>query len=79
MPLRYPLAQLLGCLEELFPREGKGFVLIEYVMLKGVNDTAEDAQRLGALLRGIKCKVRPSERCNGTAMAGSHAFYTSVA
>lgn len=29
----------------------------EYVLLAGVNDTSEDANRLASLLRGIRCKV----------------------
>ena len=47
---RWPLRQLLGCLEEHFPRgamrgpHGR-HVLIEYVMLRGVNDSLEDAER----------------------------------
>ena len=41
---RYPLA----------PRQR---VFFEYVMLEDVNDTAEDAGRLGRLLRGIRAKV----------------------
>jgi 23S rRNA (adenine2503-C2)-methyltransferase len=41
---RYPLA----------PRQR---VFFEYVMLEDVNDTAEDAARLGRLLRGIRAKV----------------------
>jgi 23S rRNA (adenine2503-C2)-methyltransferase len=41
---RYPLA----------PRQR---VFFEYVMLEGVNDSAEDAQRLARLLRGIPAKV----------------------
>jgi 23S rRNA (adenine2503-C2)-methyltransferase len=41
---RYPLA----------PRQR---VFFEYVLLEGVNDTLEDAQRLARLLRGIRAKV----------------------
>jgi 23S rRNA (adenine2503-C2)-methyltransferase len=33
------------------------FVVIEYVMLRGVNDTAGDAQRLAEMLSGIYCMV----------------------
>lgn len=44
---RHPLRELLGALAELYPRGNpqKRRVLIEYVMLGGVNDTLEDAQR----------------------------------
>ncbi|KAG1668029.1 hypothetical protein FOA52_006562 [Chlamydomonas sp. UWO 241] len=46
-------------LTELFPRgneEGRS-VLIEYLMLAGINDTEGDAVRLLALLEPIQCKV----------------------
>ncbi|KAK9807114.1 hypothetical protein WJX73_006752 [Symbiochloris irregularis] len=35
---------------------GRNFVMFEYVMLAGVNDTAEDAHRLLLLTQGIECK-----------------------
>ncbi len=40
-----------------FPRPSNRKVTIEYVMLKDVNDSVEDARRLGGFLRGIPCKV----------------------
>lgn len=55
---RYPLAELISMLEELFPRHDKsGHVLIEYTMLRGVNDALEDAARLLALTARVRCKV----------------------
>ncbi|GIL77975.1 hypothetical protein Vretimale_7376 [Volvox reticuliferus] len=57
---RYPLDQLLGALREAFPydkRKGDNFVVIEYVLLAGVNDTLEDAQRLLAITTDIYCLV----------------------
>lgn len=62
---------LLGALEELFPlnpapttapsvgpRYARGrHVLIEYILLAGVNDNDEDARRLLQLMRNIRCKV----------------------
>lgn len=45
---RWPLAVLLGALARDFPRgvtTSRHFVLIEYVMLLGVNDTVDDAHR----------------------------------
>jgi hypothetical protein len=49
---RWPLAVLLGALARDYPRRPNGaasrhFVLIEYVMLSGVNDTLDDAHRSG--------------------------------
>ena len=35
----------------------RSFVVIEYVMLRGVNDTAGDAQRLSELLADVYCMV----------------------
>ena len=60
---RYPLAVLMGALEELYPRNtalrprAGRHVLFEYVMLRGVNDTLEDAERLVRLTADIECKV----------------------
>ena len=31
--------------------------MFEYVLLKGINDTTEDAIRLAKLVRGIDCKI----------------------
>ena len=58
MPInrKWPIAELLGALRRIRwrPRER---VTFEYVLLAGVNDTLEDAQRLGKLLHGIPAKV----------------------
>ncbi|KAG2436286.1 hypothetical protein HXX76_006597 [Chlamydomonas incerta] len=57
---RYPLDELLGALREAFPygkRKGDDFVVIEYVLLAGVNDTLADAERLLALTSDIYCLV----------------------
>ena len=53
---RYPIRQLLAACKH-FPLEPRRRITFEYVMLKGVSDTQEDALRLTRLLRGIKCKV----------------------
>ncbi|HSD84569.1 MAG TPA: 23S rRNA (adenine(2503)-C(2))-methyltransferase RlmN [Anaerolineae bacterium] len=53
---RYPIKALLDACRR-FPLEPRRRITFEYVMLKGVNDTVEDALRLAKLLRGIKCKV----------------------
>ena len=52
----------MGTLRELFPRNACGkqhhgrHVLFEYVMLRGINDSLEDARRLLVLTQGIECK-----------------------
>eukprot|EP00891_Asterochloris_glomerata_P001224 jgi/Astpho2/1224/gw1.00023.18.1_t len=59
---RWPLKELLGSLHRHFPRgstrgpHGR-HVLIEYVMLRGVNDSLEDAHRLVQLMQDIECKI----------------------
>lgn len=53
---KWPLDQLLQTLRA-FPLKGRRRITIEYVMLKGVNDTADDLARLPKLLRGIPSKI----------------------
>lgn len=54
---RWSLEVLLASLKKLFPRGGEKSVFVEYVMLKGVNDLLEDAERLVTLLDEIECKI----------------------
>jgi len=58
MPInrKWSIATLLGALGEIpwRPRERLTF---EYVMLAGINDTLDDARRLGSLLHGLPAKV----------------------
>ena len=53
---RYPLPACVAALRE-FPLKGRRRITIEYVMLKGVNDSADDLSRLPKLLRGIPSKI----------------------
>ncbi len=53
---RYPIKVLLNACRS-FPLEPRRRITFEYVLLKGVNDTSDDALRLANLLRGIKCKI----------------------
>jgi 23S rRNA (adenine2503-C2)-methyltransferase len=53
---RYPIKELLAACRR-FPLEPRRRITFEYVLLKGVNDSVEDAHQLARLLRGIKCKV----------------------
>jgi len=52
----YPLAELMAACRraKLPPRRSLTF---EYVMLSGVNDSLEDAERLLFLTKGIRCKI----------------------
>ncbi|HWH77176.1 MAG TPA: hypothetical protein VNT76_07380, partial [Candidatus Binatus sp.] len=53
---KYSLKQLIDCCRALpLPRRKR--ITFEYVLLCGVNDSAEDARDLVKLLKGIPCKV----------------------
>ncbi|KAI7844767.1 hypothetical protein COHA_001649 [Chlorella ohadii] len=59
---RWPLAELIATMEELFPKDKAAprhghHVLVAYTMLQDVNDTDEDARRLLELVKNIRCKV----------------------
>lgn len=53
---RYPLATLMAMCRSL-PIPQRRRITFEYVMLAGVNDSLEDADRLVRLLHGIRSKV----------------------
>lgn len=58
MPInkKYPLAMVLDAVRE-YVHKTKKRPTFEYVLIKGVNDTPSDAQRLLKLLKNIPCKV----------------------
>lgn len=58
MPInrKYPLAALIECCRAL-PIPKRRRITFEYVMLRGVNHSTEDARRLSQLLRGIRSKI----------------------
>jgi 23S rRNA (adenine2503-C2)-methyltransferase len=58
MPInkKYPIEELLKALRE-YPLQPNRRITFEYVMLKGINDSIEDAIRLSGILKGIKCKI----------------------
>jgi 23S rRNA (adenine2503-C2)-methyltransferase len=58
MPInrKYPIAEVLATLRELPPARQKR-VMLECVMIKGLTDTAEQAEELSRLLRGTSIKV----------------------
>ena len=53
---KYGLKELLDACRR-FPVKRRARITFEYVMLRDVNDTDEDARRLVRLLNGIKAKV----------------------
>ena len=58
MPInrKYPLAELIACCRAL-PIPKRKRITFEYVLLRGVNHSAEDAKRLARLLSGIRAKI----------------------
>lgn len=52
----YPLDGLLAAMHA-WPLEPRRRILVEYVLIAGVNDREEDARRLVRLLRGLEVKV----------------------
>jgi len=53
---RYPLAQLLDACGKL-PLRSRRRITFEYVLLRGLNDSAEDARRLLRLMAPLRAKV----------------------
>jgi 23S rRNA (adenine2503-C2)-methyltransferase len=53
---KWPIAALLQALRA-YPLERRRRITFEYVLLAGVNDSMEDAERLARLLRPMRCKV----------------------
>jgi 23S rRNA (adenine2503-C2)-methyltransferase len=53
---KYPLAELLAACRRYLDRAPRDFVTFEYVMLEGVNDSAEQARQLITLVREVPCK-----------------------
>ena len=58
MPInrRYPLDMLLNACRE-FPLPRRRRITFEYILIKGVNDSIRDAERLTKILKGIQCKI----------------------
>jgi 23S rRNA (adenine2503-C2)-methyltransferase len=53
---KYPLATLLQACRN-YPMPGRRMLTFEYILMAGVNDSPEDAERLARLLRGLRCKL----------------------
>jgi 23S rRNA (adenine2503-C2)-methyltransferase len=58
MPIneKYPIKELMKALKD-YTRKKKSRVTIEYVLIKGVNDSEKDAFLLGKILRSLPSKV----------------------
>lgn len=83
MPIdhHYPIAELMKAVKEYISLSGRR-VTFEYILIKGLNDSLENAKELSLLLRGICCyvnliplnpvKEKPFERSDEKA---TKAFY----
>jgi len=53
---KYPLSELMAAVRYYTQKKRKR-VTFEYVLVKGINDRAQDAERLRRLIKGIPCKI----------------------
>lgn len=58
MPInrKYPLSDLLAACRRI-PLANREKITFEYVLIRGLNDSEEDAHRLAKLLKGIRAKI----------------------
>lgn len=58
MPInkKYPIKELLQACRE-YNMKKRQRIMFEYIMLDGINDSDETAEKLAAMLRGIPCKI----------------------
>ncbi|HNS79363.1 MAG TPA: 23S rRNA (adenine(2503)-C(2))-methyltransferase RlmN [Syntrophorhabdus sp.] len=58
MPINrlYPIRDIIGFVRE-FRGSKRVRITFEYVLIKGFNDSLDDAQQLAQLLTGVKCKI----------------------
>jgi 23S rRNA (adenine2503-C2)-methyltransferase len=64
---RYPIAALLGALRR-YPLPRRRRITIEYTLIEGLNDHAEQAEKLASILRGLRVKLNliPMNRVPGS-------------
>jgi 23S rRNA (adenine2503-C2)-methyltransferase len=53
---KYPMAQLIRALKD-YELPHRRRITVEYVLLKGINDSVDDARRLVKVLHGLKAKI----------------------
>lgn len=53
---KWSIAELVKAGKE-YSNQKKRLVMFEYVLLKGINDSENDARRLAQLLKGVSCKI----------------------
>jgi len=52
----YPLSKLIPALRA-FPLPNKRMITFEYILIRGMNDSDEDAMKLVSLLKGLRAKI----------------------
>ncbi len=53
---KYPLRELLAACRRYLEKAPRDFITFEYVLLEGINDSAEQARELVRLVRDVPCK-----------------------
>lgn len=58
MPInrKYPIEKLIQACAN-YPLKNRKKITFEYILMKGINDSSEDAQKLAKLLRPVKAKI----------------------
>jgi 23S rRNA (adenine2503-C2)-methyltransferase len=54
---KYQLAEVLDACKRYVSKNKRYFITMEYVMLKGINDSVAHAKKVAALLRNVPCKI----------------------
>src|SRR4030095_16866326 len=54
---KYPIRELLAACVRYIEKAPRDFVMFEYVMLDGVNDTVAHAHELAAVVADVPCKL----------------------
>jgi 23S rRNA (adenine2503-C2)-methyltransferase len=54
---KYPIRELLAACVRYLDRAPRDFIMFEYVMLAGINDSRDQARRLADLLKSVPCKI----------------------
>ncbi len=77
---KYPIRELFRELRR-YPADNTRRIMVEYVMLKGINDSLQDAEKLASLVKGIPVKVNlipfnpyPGSEFEGSGMERIEAF-----
>jgi 23S rRNA (adenine2503-C2)-methyltransferase len=63
---RYPIEELMQACRD-YPIQKRKRIMIEYIMLAGVNDSDQQARKLAEILKGVPCKINllPFNECEG--------------